>query len=70
MLHLRRKVVAIVSSLVAIGAFVGIADAHDFWLVPNAFHVVPGAQPGAGKAKAEPETPFSASRVPVSQNQS
>jgi len=41
-LHLRRKVVALLLSTVAVGTFVGIAEAHDFWLVPNAFHVGDG----------------------------
>jgi ketosteroid isomerase-like protein len=62
MLHLRRKVVAIASSLVAIGAFVGIADAHDFWLVPNAFHVADG---GALEVRGQTSSRFPTSESAV-----
>ena len=62
MLHLRRKVVAIVPSLVAIGAFVGIADAHDFWLVPNAFHVADG---GAVEVRGQTSSRFPTSESAV-----
>jgi ketosteroid isomerase-like protein len=41
MLRLRRKVVLL--STVAVATVVGVAEAHDFWLVPNAFQIAEGS---------------------------
>lgn len=42
MLRSTRRTVAVALSIAGILAIVGIAEAHDFWLVPNAFHVAEG----------------------------
>ena len=42
MLRSKPRTVAVALSIAGVLAIAGIAEAHDFWLVPNAFHVAEG----------------------------